>query len=128
MKLSMKLLVILMLTSSVMVFTSCKKDPTLPTVTTSAFVAQQNGTAEGGGNVTEDGDADVTARGIVYSSTANPAIGGTNTIQVASGSGLGAFTVSLTQLAPGFTYHARAYAINSAGTAYGADVEFDVPL
>lgn len=128
MKLSMKLLVILMLTSSVMAFTSCKKDPTLPTVTTSAFVAQQNGTAEGGGNVTEDGGADVTARGIVYSSTANPVIGDANTTQIASGSGVGAFTVSLSQLAPGFSYHVRAYAINSAGTSYGADIEFTVPL
>ena len=125
MKLKIKMLFLLVLASGIMIATSCKKDPVLPTVTTSSFVAHTNGTAEGGGNVTDDGDADVTARGVCYSQVKNPTISDQKT---SDGTGTGEFTSKLSPLAPGFTYHARAYATNSVGTSYGADVEFTVPL
>ena len=40
------------------------------------------------------------------------------------GTGTGSFVSNLTGLLPGTTYHVRAYATNSAGTAYGNDVPF----
>ena len=40
------------------------------------------------------------------------------------GTGSGHFISNLTSLLPGTVYHVRAYATNSAGTAYGADVPF----
>jgi len=132
MKMTIKLLTMLMLTS-ILVFASCEdkeEEPAvLPTVTTSDFVAQQNGSGEGGGNVTADGGADVTVRGIVISSKANPTIGD-NFKKTTDGAGTGAFTSKLGKgsLAPGFTYHCRAYATNSVGTTYGADKEFSVPV
>jgi hypothetical protein len=43
---------------------------------------------------------------------------------VASGNGTGAFVASLTGLAPATLYYVRAYATNSVGTSYGAQVSF----
>jgi len=127
MKTTIKLLTMLMLTS-VLVFASCKKEeepPVMPTVTTADITAYQNGTAEAGGNVTDDGRADVTARGVCWGSDANPTTANNKTTD---GSGTGSFTSKITNLAPGFTYHCRAYATNSVGTSYGADKEFTVPV
>ncbi len=42
-------------------------------------------------------------------------------------SGKGKFTYEITGLWPGRTYHVRAYAKNSLGTAYGNDVGFSTP-
>jgi hypothetical protein len=131
MKLRFKMVAMLVLVTGIMFATSCKKeDPTAPTVTTSDFVAQQNGSGEGGGNVTADGDADVTARGVVIGQTPNPAVTDQTVIKTTDGTGTGAFTSKLAagKLAPGFTYHVRAYATNSEGTSYGADKTFTVPL
>jgi len=126
MKLKIKLFLMLVLASSIMITTSCKKDdPTLPKVETGNFVAKTNGTAEGGGSVTDDGFADITARGVCYSQVENPTISDQKT---SDGTGQGVFTSKLSQLAPGFTYHVRAYATNSVGTSYGSDVVFTVPL
>jgi hypothetical protein len=43
------------------------------------------------------------------------------------GSGSTAYTSSLAILAPNTTYFARAYATNSAGTAYGNEITFTTP-
>jgi hypothetical protein len=96
--------------------------PVVPTVTTGEF-EPESGTASatGGGNVTSDGGADVTARGVCYSTTENPTL--TNSFTV-DGEGLGDFASTLTNLNGLTTYYVRAYATNSAGTAYGAQVSF----
>ena len=60
-------------------------------------------------------------RGICWGTSANPTTSGNH---IASGSGLGAFTVKLTGLAPSTTYHFRAYVTNYRGTTYGADWTF----
>lgn len=94
--------------------------PILPTVTTGAFTV--NGiTATGGGNVTDNGGAEITARGVCYSETENPTILDNKTVD---GSGAGEFISNLTGLTGNVTYHVRAYAINSAGVSYGEDVQF----
>jgi gliding motility-associated-like protein len=77
-----------------------------------------------GGNVTADGGASVTERGIVYSTSANPTTANT---KVQMGTGLGTFSQMVTSLNPSTTYHVRAYAINNAGTSYGADSIFTTP-
>ena len=73
------------------------------------------------GNVAYTGGADVTEKGICWSTSANPTIAD-NT--VADGTGTGLITGNITGLTAGTTYHARAYATNSEGTAYGEDMEF----
>ena len=91
-----------------------------PTVTTSQVTNVQQTTATGGGNVTNSG-ANVTERGICWSTSHNPTTSGSH---ANSGTGTGSFTVNMTGLTPNTTYYVRAYAVNSAGTAYGSEVSF----
>ena len=92
-----------------------------PTVTTTAISDIDKTTATGGGNITADGGATVTARGICWSTSQNPTISGSHTTD---GTGTGSFTSSMTGLTANTTYYVRAYATNSAGTAYGAEMSF----
>ena len=93
-----------------------------PTVTTQAVTDIDLTTATGNGNVTADGGAAVTERGVCIGARANPTTAGTH---VSTSGTTGAFTVAFTGLSVSTHYHVRAYAINSEGTSYGADVEFD---
>lgn len=93
-----------------------------PSVTTSSVTGVTSNSATAGGNVIADGGASVTERGVVYATQPNPTMeSGTKVI---SGSGTGSFTASLSGLAASTTHYVRAYAINSAGTAYGTQVSF----
>ena len=93
----------------------------LPVVTTTDVTAIGKTGAVSGGAVTYDGGGTVTARGLAWGTTANPTITGTI---IDGGTGLGAFVSTLTGLQKFATYHVRAYATNSVGTAYGADIQF----
>ena len=73
------------------------------------------------GNVAFTGGADVTEKGICWSTTTNPT---TADNTVTDGTGTGLITGDITGLTAGTTYYARAYAINSEGTAYGENIEF----
>ncbi|NBW43517.1 MAG: hypothetical protein EBR29_06860 [Sphingobacteriia bacterium] len=73
------------------------------------------------GYVTSDCGSNVTQRGIVYGTMNNPT---TSNSVVTSGGGTGVFSVSLSGLTNLTAYNVRAYAINSAGTAYGSQVSF----
>lgn len=96
-----------------------------PTVTTSGVTTYSSTTATMGGNVTGDGGASVTGRGVVYSSTdATPTIGEAGVTQDANGTGTGSFSESVGGLTPNKTYYVRAYATNSVGTSYGSVVSF----
>jgi hypothetical protein len=93
----------------------------LPTVTTGAVSGVTSSAAIVAGEVVSDGGATVTARGICWSTSASPALGGNCT---SSGTGPGVFSGTIAGLSAATDYHARAYATNSAGTAYGLDVPF----
>lgn len=93
----------------------------LPTVTTTAVTEITKTTAVSGGEVTADGGAEITAKGLVWSSSANPTI--LNNL-IDGGVGMDAFVSELTGLEANTTYYVRAFATNSAGTAYGDDVLF----
>jgi PKD repeat protein len=90
-------------------------------ITTSAVTAITTTTATGGGNVISDGGSTITARGICWSTGANPTITGNHTTEPGT---TGAFTSNMTGLTPSTTYHVRAYATNAIGTGYGSDVVF----
>ena len=102
-------------------FTTTTTTTALPTVTTASITSITAATAAGGGNVVADGNATVTARGVCWSTTANPVATGNHTTD---GTGTGIFTSAITGLTAGTTYHVRAYATNSVGTAYGGDSVF----
>jgi trimeric autotransporter adhesin len=93
----------------------------MPTITTAAIISITQTTASGGGNVTSDGGAFIFARGVCLSTSANPTTANTCT---SDATGTGAFTSSITGLTANTSYHVRAYAINSVGTTYGADIAF----
>ncbi len=77
--------------------------------------------AASGGNITSDGGSAITARGVCWSTSANPTISGSYT---SNGSGTGVFSSAISGLLQNTTYHIRAYATNSSGTYYGNDVQF----
>jgi hypothetical protein len=77
-----------------------------------------------GGNVTNDGGATVTERGIVYAKTTDPL---TSDTKIAMGSGTGTFSQVVTGLTANSTYYVKAYAINNAGTSYGDQKSFKTP-
>jgi len=93
----------------------------IPTVTTNSINSITTTTASGGGNVTSDGGASVTVRGICWNTSTNPTISNSKT---SDGTGTGTFTSNITSLTPNTLYYVRAYATNSAGTAYGNQVSF----
>ena len=94
---------------------------TLPTVTTTAASNITATTAKSGGNVTSDGGAIVTARGVCWNNATNPTLANYFTTD---GSGTGVFISNLTGLSPSTLYYLRAYATNSNGTAYGNEISF----
>jgi poly(3-hydroxybutyrate) depolymerase len=94
----------------------------IPTLSTSAISNLGSTTATSGGNVSADGGATVTARGVVWSTNPTPVI--SLSTKSSNGSGTGTYSSSLTSLSPNTTYFVRAYATNSAGTAYGNEVSF----
>ena len=91
------------------------------TITTATVSSISTTSATCGGNVVNNGGAIVTAYGICWNTSENPTISNNKTTD---GSGTGTFTSSVTGLTPGTTYYLRAYASNSAGTAYGNEVSF----
>ncbi len=93
----------------------------MPTVTTNTVTNVTQTTATCGGNVTSDGGATITARGVCWSTSQNPTVNNSHTT---NGTGAGNFTSSITGLSPNTTYYVRAYATNSAGTAYGVQRTF----
>jgi large repetitive protein len=92
-----------------------------PTVSTTAATTIQTNSAVLGGNVTADGGATVTERGIVWSTSGVPT---TSNNKVQNGSGTGTFSSTISSLPAGTLINYRAYAINSEGTSYGANSPF----
>lgn len=92
-----------------------------PTVTTQAVSSITSTSAVGNGNVTSGGSATVTQRGICWNTAGTPT---TSDFTSVSPGTTGAFTANMTSLARSTTYYVRAYAINSVGTSYGAQVTF----
>ena len=89
-----------------------------PSVITKEVTDITTTTATCGGNVTSDGDATVTERGVCWSTSQNPTIEDNKTND---GSGLGTFTSNIINLVPNTQYYVRAYATNEIGTSYGEE-------
>lgn len=94
----------------------------VPTVSTSSAIGITNTTANVAGKVVQDGGAEVTSRGICYSTIPYPTI---SDVKVTAGKGTGSFSCTLSQLEGGTVYYARAYAINAKGTSYGNQISFE---
>jgi hypothetical protein len=93
----------------------------LPTVTTDSVYNITYYSATSGGEVTSDGGASVTARGVCWSISPDPTLADYHTID---GTGTGTFVSSVGGLASFTEYYLRAYATNSIGISYGDQVIF----
>jgi len=94
---------------------------TIATLVTTPASVVTSMTAQSGGTISSDGGALVTSSGICWNTTGIPTV---NDKKTSSGLGIGNFIHSLTELMGSTTYYIRAYATNSAGTAYGNEVSF----
>jgi plastocyanin len=113
--------IILFLTISL--FWGCKKTDsiTVPVLSTSPVTSITFTSATSGGIATSDGKSAITAKGVCWSTSSNPTIADSKTND---GTSIGQFISNITGLTAGTPYFVRAYAINSAGTAYGDEISF----
>lgn len=93
----------------------------IPTVTTAEVTDITAITAACGGDITDNGGLNVTARGVCWSTSPNPTVADSHTT---NGNGIGSFSSSFTGLNVSTTYYVRAYATTAAGTAYGEEKTF----
>jgi hypothetical protein len=117
-----KVLVICCFVSGIAAFLSCLKEADLSTLTTTEVSNIKTQSALFGGNVVDDGGAKVELRGFCFGTADNPTV--TNSTTYYCKGGTGSFTRFVPYLVPDTYYHVRAFAMNSAGTAYGNEVHF----
>ena len=95
----------------------------LPIVETADVTEITEDSAVCGGSVTDNGGAEITAKGIVWSTSPDPTVS-QSINKTDEGKGVGEFSSSMTRLSFSTKYYVRAYATNSAGTSYGETMEF----
>lgn len=93
----------------------------IPELTTTPVTELSARSAKSGGTLKSDGGAPISARGVCWSYNPDPTIADFKTND---GEGTGSFVSNLTGLTENTTYYLRAYATNSAGTAYGNSFSF----
>ena len=94
-----------------------------PTVSSTAASGIGATAATVGGNVTADGGASVTDRGVVYKTSSSVTISDNKTA-ASTPTGTGSYSIDLSSLSVNQQYYFRAYAINSAGTTLGSELNF----
>jgi uncharacterized protein (TIGR02145 family) len=93
----------------------------LPTVTTTAVTKIGVTKVTCGGSVTDDGGQTITDKGICWSTSNSPTISENKLSDMIISN---TFTDDITGLLENTAYYIRAYATNSAGTAYGNVIKF----
>jgi pectin methylesterase-like acyl-CoA thioesterase len=93
----------------------------LATLSTNVITSISTTFATSGGVISNDGNAAITAKGVCWNLTGTPTISDNFT---SDGTTSAQFTSSITGLTAGTPYYVRAYATNSAGTAYGNEITF----
>ncbi|UEG49895.1 gliding motility-associated C-terminal domain-containing protein [Ferruginibacter lapsinanis] len=106
---------------SVISFTTATPSAPILSATTAATNVTSFG-ALTGGTVSADGCSNVTARGVVWSTSPNPTLPSVNS--TVDGSGTGSFNSQITGLSASTQYYVRSYATNTTGTDYGSQITF----
>ena len=106
---------------SLFIFIGCKEES--PVVNSLSITEISADSAKSKVYVTDDGGAPVTSRGLVWSTSESPTLD-ENEGMTDKGKGTGEFISELSDLTPNTTYYVRAYATNSAGTAYSEQKAF----
>ena len=98
-------------------FTTLTDFPTITTLTPATNISFYSATT--GGNVSSIGASAITERGVCYGTSSNPTTAGSKVEFIPESGTIGSFSVNLSGLTMGTTYHFRAYATNASGTSYG---------
>lgn len=98
----------------------------VPTVITLTCESVVGDTATGRGDITVIGNPTPTAHGHCWNTTVNPTTSD-GVVDNGAASVEGTFISAITGLTPGTGYYTRAYATNTQGTVYGANVYFVPP-
>jgi len=132
--LTYKFVIVILLFGTTNYFSSCKKEdspldqksltPALPTLTTTQVTSITTTNAVSGGNITDDGGDSILAKGIAWSKTPDWYFYDNDTALYYNGTGSGSFVSYISNLKPGTTYFVKAYAVNSAGIAFGSTISF----
>ena len=112
----------LLLVALTFLLASCKPEAEKPTVVTKSVGEVTETTAKVVGQVTADGGAEVTERGVCWNTTTAPEVIDYRMKDVEGG--LGIFTLNIPDLVPNTQYYVRAYAINEKGVSYGEELTF----
>ena len=112
--------------SLLVLLTGCPEEPNAdpPALTTAEVIGITSNWAISGGNITNDGGADITERGVCWSTTNPPSISDQT---AKSGAGTGEFTCNFKGLTGNTTYYLSAYASNKDATGYGDVISFTTP-
>jgi len=108
---------------NVLVFSQTGGD-VAPTVTTGTASSITDNSATLAGTITAIGAANVTERGIYWSTTNGFANGAGTKVATTGSFGIGAFTQNVSGLAAGTTYYFKAFATGAGGTGYGSQGSF----
>jgi uncharacterized protein (TIGR02145 family) len=96
----------------------------MPTINISKISNIKPNSATVYGNVQSDGFSSITARGYCWNTSGIPT---TNDSMIVIKGSIGNLNGQLTDLLPNTTYYVRAFATNSAGTAYSVQEAFNTP-
>jgi len=114
--------VLLFLLLTTFISQSCKKDKrSIPIIATTDITEISSTSATSGGNLINEGESGVIARGVCWDTASGPTIANRMT---KDSCGLGSFVSYLTQLNPNTIYYVRAYATSVTGVGYGNQVSF----
>ena len=95
----------------------------VPVVTTELATYVFGTNALGNGTIVNDGGSAITQHGVCWSTSANPTTADSKK-ENGTANFIGSFSGIMTGLTVGTLYHVRAFATNTTGTGYGADVTF----
>jgi phosphodiesterase/alkaline phosphatase D-like protein len=109
-------------------FTTSAPTVVLPTLTTNVVTLIQSTVAVCGGNVTDNGGESISERGICWSTSPDPTTNDDCKVENVTDSGVGSFSTTISQLSSSTKYYVRAFAVNSAGTAYGLTKELKTKM
>ena len=112
----------LFLIALAMILVSCKPEIEKPTVVTKSVGEVTETSVKVVGQVTADGGAEISERGVCWNTTAAPEVIDYRMKDVESG--LGIYEVNVANLLPNTTYYVRAYATNEKGVSYGEEKTF----
>mgnify|MGYP003482662654 CR=1 FL=1 len=107
----------------VMTMMSCVSEVEKATVETRKVIDVTSNSAKVVCNVSDDGGAEVSLRGVCWDTICNPVIATASSM--GAGSGIGNYECEINGLNSNTTYYVKAYATNSVGVSYGEEVSFN---